>query len=182
MSTDSYASALSDVGIASSADAFDTSLHFDRWLQELQGGQEPLATQKMETYEVEDSDIYFGSFPGSVCELTFEGVLHLDGYSIGDVTSPEGTLMLGKRGRLEGDVRVRVAVIRGCVIGDITASEGVVLESEASVAGEIRTPALSVRWGASIDGDWLSEPNTTPLGQEEDEAEEPRLLAMGAAA
>lgn len=172
MSTVSSASELGNVRTAdaSYADAFDTSSHFDRWLQ-LQGGQEPLATQELENSKVENSEIHSRSFPGSNCKVTFEGalhfegVLHFDGYSIGNISSPDGTLVLTKGGRIGGDINVGVAVIDGCITGNITATERVVLESEARVMGQIRTPALSVRWGAVFDGGCVSSANTTPLGR-----------------
>jgi cytoskeletal protein CcmA (bactofilin family) len=79
--------------------------------------------------------------------------LHFDGYSIGDINSPDGTLVLTKRGRIEADVNVKVAVIKGWVTGDITATERVVLESEARVTGQIHTRSLSMKLGAIFDGE-----------------------------
>ena len=148
-------------------DPFDTSLSFDRWLQDTQQVRNHPVPEPAD--EEAESGMYIGSFPGSNCEITFEGVLHFDGYSIGDISSPDGTLVLTKRGRIEADINVRVAVINGWVTGDITSSERVVLESEARVTGQIYTPALSVRLGAIFDGEcifsmtgdsleWLSRP------------------------
>lgn len=129
-------------------DPFDTNFFFERWLAEVNP-----ARQFLDSDAENESGIFIGSFPGSNCEVCFEGVLHFDGYSIGNITSPDGTLVLTKRGRIEADIDVGVAVIGGWVTGDITASEHVVLESEARVTGQIRTPALSVRLGAVFDGD-----------------------------
>jgi cytoskeletal protein CcmA (bactofilin family) len=81
--------------------------------------------------------------------------LHFDGYSFGPISSPEGTLVLTSRGRIEADVDVRVAIINGWVTGNITATERVVLESEARVTGQILTRALSVKLGAVFDGECL---------------------------
>jgi cytoskeletal protein CcmA (bactofilin family) len=136
-------------------DPFDTSVFFDRWLQDTQADRHSRANETADADDGVDSEIYIGSFPGSNCEIAFEGVLHFDGYSIGNMTSPDGTLVLTKRGRIEADINVRVAVINGWVIGDITASERVVLESEARVTGQIHTPALSVKLGAIFDGECL---------------------------
>jgi cytoskeletal protein CcmA (bactofilin family) len=144
----------------------DTNLFFDRWLQDLQG-ENSFAHGLPATDDGEHSEMYFGSFPGSNCEIEFEGVLHFDGYSIGNLTSPDGTLVLTKRGRIEADVNVRVAVINGWVTGDITATDRVVLESEARVTGQIRTRALSMRLGAIFDGECVFSLPSASVGVED---------------
>ena len=173
-----------DLSNESAADAFDPSLHFDSWLQDLQSGQKPPAAIA-NADEEENSEIYIGSFPGSNCEVSFEGVLHFDGYSIGNISSPEGTLVLTKRGRIEADINVGVAIIFGSVTGNITATERVVLESEARVSGLIRTRALSMRLGAVFDGDCifigLSESAGFDESSEQKQSEELRELAFRAA-
>jgi cytoskeletal protein CcmA (bactofilin family) len=136
-------------------DPFDVSQPFSRWLDDLQATRSPLAHQAAPVKEEEDPGIYIGSFPGSNCEVTFEGVLHFDGYSYGDITSPDGTLVLTKRSRIEADVDVKVAIVHGWVTGNITASERVILESDARVTGQIVTRALSVKLGAVFDGECL---------------------------
>ena len=132
-------------------DDFGLNASFDRWCRDVFG----LDGVLMETEPSEDaeSDIYIGSFPGSNCEVTFEGILHFDGYSIGNISSPEGTLVLTRRGRIEADINVGSAIINGAVTGDIRATERVVLESHAKVTGQIYTPAITIRLGAIFDGD-----------------------------
>jgi cytoskeletal protein CcmA (bactofilin family) len=61
--------------------------------------------------------------------------------------------VLTSRGRIEADVDVKVAIINGWVTGNITATDRVVLESEARVTGQILTRALSVKLGAVFDGE-----------------------------
>ncbi len=134
-----------------SDDVFDLGGSFERWFREIQSESD--AVSECENLRGENSDIYIGSFPGSNCEVTFEGVLHFDGYSFGNISSPDGTLVLTRRGRIEADINVGAAVINGTVIGNINATEKVVLESHAKVTGQIYTPALSVRLGAIFDGD-----------------------------
>jgi cytoskeletal protein CcmA (bactofilin family) len=63
--------------------------------------------------------------------------------------------VLSKCGKIEADIEVGTAIIDGSVTGNITASERVVLESDARVKGQIFTPALSMRLGALLDGDCL---------------------------
>ncbi|MDQ5847041.1 MAG: polymer-forming cytoskeletal protein [Acidobacteriota bacterium] len=135
-------------------DDFGLSVQFERWLKDLKKPRAQLAPEASEVPE-ESPEIYIGSFPGSNCEVTFEGILHFDGYSIGNINSPAGTLVLTKRGRIEADINVGTAIINGSVTGTITASDHVVLESHAKVAGHIHTSALSVRLGAIFDGDCI---------------------------
>lgn len=146
-------------------DPFDTSSFFDRWLQEVGIEEKRVPEPAAVSAEVsEEEAFYIGSFPGSNCEVSFEGVLHFDGYSFGPITSPEGTLVLTKRGRIEADVNVKVAVINGWVTGDITARERVVLENEARVTGQIYTRALCVRLGAIFDGECVLTPPEAAFG------------------
>ena len=137
-------------------DPFDTGFYFERWLKDLNGGWRALPADISDG--AENSEFYIGSFPGSNCEVVFDGVLNFDGYSYGPISSPEGTLVLTQRGRIEADINVRVAIINGWVTGNIIASERVVLESEAKVMGQIYTPALTTRIGAVFEGEVLTTP------------------------
>lgn len=155
MSAASQSIELNTAAQTAALDPFDTRGYFERWLADLNPSQQAIASETADIQAEDASEIFIGSFPGSNCEVCFEGVLHFDGYSIGNITSPDGTLVLTKRGRIEADINVGVAVIGGWVTGDITASDRVVLESEARVTGQIRTPTLSIRLGAVFDGDCL---------------------------
>ncbi len=130
-----------------SVDGFDPGPYFDRWLVEVRA-IDPLACS-------EAGEIYLESARGSSCEVNFDGVLHFDGYTLGNIRSLEGTLVLGKEGRVDADIHVGKAVISGSVTGNINAPEGVVLDSDARVAGQIHTRMLSVRVGAMFEGDCL---------------------------
>ena len=132
--------------------ALDPAAYFDRWLKDVAAARTQPAIEIPFTDELEH-DIYVESRIGSNCEVNFEGVLHFDGYSLGNVVSPSGTLVLTRRGRIEADIDVRVAIIDGAVTGNITGREHVVLESDARVKGKIFTRALSMHLGAILDGD-----------------------------
>ena len=174
------------VSSESSADLFDVGPCFERWEQEVQSIQKPFTSGVPEIREEEKSEIYIGSFPGSNCEIVFEGELHFDGYSIGNISSPGGTLLLTKRGRIEADIDVGVALINGSVTGNITATERVVLGSNAQVTGHIKTPALSVRLGAIFDGECLFIGGAGTSGSDtpspEKQPEEQESFAIGAVA
>lgn len=61
------------------ADAFDPSVHFERWLQDLQAGQKPLAPESPEIPEEENWEI-------SACVSS----LDTEGLFVYDVSSPLG--------------------------------------------------------------------------------------------
>lgn len=130
--------------------AFDPKVYFDRWFADVQRTGQRLAAEPCPGEE-----IYFESTRGSKCEVTFEGVLHFDGYTVGNIRSPEGTLVLAKEGRVDADIDVGKAVISGSVNGNINAPEGVILDSDARVTGRIHTRMLSVSVGALFEGDCL---------------------------
>lgn len=50
------------------------------------------------------------------------------------------------------DIEVGVAVINGCVNGNIRARQRVVLQSQARVEGNIETPSLAISDGAVFEG------------------------------
>jgi len=133
---------------------FSPAAYFDRWLADVASAASQPAIELPFTDDL-DQDFFVESRIGSNCELNFEGVLQFDGYSLGNVVSPSGTLVLTRRGRIEADIDVRVAIIAGTVTGNITARDHVVLESDARVKGQIFTRALSTRLGAILHGDCL---------------------------
>lgn len=129
---------------------FDPGIYFDQWWEQLQVS---LAERTDEAASDDGSRMSIESLPGSNCEVEFEGVLHFDGHSMGNIKSPGGALIVTKRGRVDADIDVGVAVISGVVEGNITASERVFLDSDALVKGQIYTRRLSVKPGAIFDGD-----------------------------
>jgi cytoskeletal protein CcmA (bactofilin family) len=131
---------------------FDPSQYFDQWFRDLQVSR----TERVaEDVSPDDSCMSIQSLPGSNCEVTFEGVLHFDGHSMGNIRSAGGALVITKKGRVDADIDVGVAIINGIVIGNITASERVFLDSDALVKGQILTRRLSVKPGAIFEGDCI---------------------------
>lgn len=165
------------------ADAFDPRVYFDRWLEDVQGGPKNPTPEAQANEEEGSSGIFMESLPGSNCEVTFEGVLHFNGHSIGNISSPEGTLVLTRSGRIEADINVGVAVINGSVTGNITAAERVLLDSNARVTGKIITPLLSVRVGAIFAGDcWFTSSPEPTVGEKPVKEQPEKLKRMAAGA
>ena len=63
-----------------------------------------------------------------------------------------GTVVVGESGYLEANMRVKDIVIAGKVLGNLEASEKVVLKSNAVLIGDLRTRLLVVEEGAVFQG------------------------------
>ncbi|EKD50340.1 MAG: hypothetical protein ACD_62C00567G0003 [uncultured bacterium] len=88
------------------------------------------------------------SFEG---KLIFEGNVHVNGKFKGEIYS-SGELMVGKSGYLEGLVEIGTIVIQGEVRGNIKASHQIVINSPATVRGDIIAPSLIIEEGAVFEG------------------------------
>jgi cytoskeletal protein CcmA (bactofilin family) len=129
----------------SAALVFDTRLVFEQWLHSLK------ASPKREN-EPARRNTELDTFGETNCDVTFDGVLQIDSLVKGNIRSTHGTLMMSRKGRVEADIDVRIAIIDGCLEGRLRATEHVVLESSARVSGEIHTPSLEIKNGAVFEG------------------------------
>jgi cytoskeletal protein CcmA (bactofilin family) len=131
----------------------DTKADFEAWLERLKPRQSIGDSRKQST-AVEDHkpDFFVVCGEGTDCRISFEGVLHIEGFLSGNIDSEGGSLVTGS-GLIDGNIRVGAAFIDGSVIGNIRATERVVLYAEAKVAGNIISPALSTKPGALFEGD-----------------------------
>jgi cytoskeletal protein CcmA (bactofilin family) len=118
---------------------FDPDSYFGEWLAAIE------ALREREPEEPSAGVLLNGN------ELDFEGVVSFDDQLAERLEAP-GTLVVAEHGRLQGDVDVTLALIDGVFKGNITATEGVVIENHAVVIGDIYTPMLTIRGGAIIDG------------------------------
>ncbi len=84
-------------------------------------------------------------------ELSYEGVMKIDGKVEGKITS-KGKLVLGKGGNVAAEVIVGHAQIEGAVKGNVTATERLELAAGASLHGDVRTTRLAVTEGATLVG------------------------------
>src|SRR4051794_26223532 len=81
---------------------YDPAAYFDQWLAAV---SQPVSEFPLVDTNPED-EIFLESRVGSNCEVNFEGLLRFDGYSLGNVVSAGGTLVLSRRGRIEADIDV----------------------------------------------------------------------------
>ena len=85
-------------------------------------------------------------------ETSFQKMLRVDGQLTGQITSADGTLIVGTSGQVDANIVVATAIINGKVNGDIIATKMLQLVKTAQVVGNIQAPRLVVEDGALIEG------------------------------
>jgi cytoskeletal protein CcmA (bactofilin family) len=90
---------------------------------------------------------------GSAFEGTFqvESSIRVDGVVSGKLTASD-TLVVGKEGEVNADVKVKNAIVGGKLIGTLEASNKVVLESRSLLLGDLKAKLLVVAEGAVFQG------------------------------
>ncbi|MCU1264013.1 MAG: Integral rane protein CcmA involved in cell shape determination [Acidobacteria bacterium] len=148
----------------------DTKADFEAWLERLKPRQ-PIGDPRKQSPQLENHkpDFFVVCTDGSDCRISFDGVLHIEGFLSGSIHSDGGTLVTGC-GLIDGNIQVGAAFIDSSIIGNIRATERVVLYAEAKVAGNIISPALSTKPGALFEGDCVLHetilPRHVPLNSE----------------
>lgn len=88
-------------------------------------------------------------------KITFTGDLRVDGVVRGDLEvwqSTSGTLVVGKEGRVEGNVEATNVVVNGTVNGLVRATDIVGLGKTAHVTGDIHYGRMVARGAATVKG------------------------------
>lgn len=90
---------------------------------------------------------------GSVVEgnVKVQNSMRVDGRIKGQVMASD-SIVVGKEGEIEGELRVKNIIIGGRVKGKIFASGKVVLEARSVFQGELKTAKLVIDDGATFDG------------------------------
>jgi cytoskeletal protein CcmA (bactofilin family) len=96
--------------------------------------------------------------------VKFKGTIRLDGELKGSVHGPGGAVVIGESARIEGDIHVGVAVIRGVVKGTVQAEKRIEVYAPGQVLGDIVTPVLSVEEGVAFSGNCTMK-TQTKLGE-----------------
>ncbi|EKE18319.1 MAG: hypothetical protein ACD_10C00038G0002 [uncultured bacterium] len=88
--------------------------------------------------------------------IRFTGGLRIDGEVVGSVEATDGasssTLVLSEHARVEGAVCVAHLVINGTVVGPVTVSESLEMQSKARIVGEVDYAMIEMHQGAVIEG------------------------------
>ncbi len=89
--------------------------------------------------------------------LVFEGSLILNGHAQGTIESKEGTILVGEKAVIHGDIFVRNATISGEIRGTVKASERIELRPPARVFGDLTAPVVLMDAGVTFDGKCTTE-------------------------
>ena len=83
--------------------------------------------------------------------LNFDGTVRIDGKFEGKVIT-EDTLIIGETGHLMAEISAGTVICMGRVEGTIVASKKVEIHSTSKVLGNIKSPAIDIELGGTLDG------------------------------
>jgi cytoskeletal protein CcmA (bactofilin family) len=81
----------------------------------------------------------------------FRGALMLNGRFKGELTSPD-TLIVGEKAVVHGEIHAGQVVVRGEIVGNVTATERIELRGAARLIGDIDAPVVVVEEGVLFEG------------------------------
>ncbi len=90
---------------------------------------------------------------GSIFEGKFyiQGSLEINGKFEGEIKT-EGQIIIGKTGKVKTNVIARKVIVGGTLIGNVKASDEVVLLDTGRILGDVSTPILNVQKGVVVQG------------------------------
>jgi cytoskeletal protein CcmA (bactofilin family) len=83
--------------------------------------------------------------------LSLQGDFHIDTEFRGELET-DGRITVGPNGSVVGDLRGREVVIRGAVVGDVTAPRQLIVEAGGKLHGDIETACLEIQKHAFFQG------------------------------
>ena len=88
--------------------------------------------------------------------LRFTGGLRIDGEVKGDIEAVNGasssTLVLSEHGRIEGAVTVSHLILNGTIVGAVTVTDTLEMQSKARIVGDVDYALIEMHQGAVIEG------------------------------
>lgn len=94
-------------------------------------------------------------------DLKAGGDIRIDGTLVGNLNC-QAKLIIGPKGRIEGDVECVNAVVEGSFKGNLLVKDMLNLRETAKVSGDIRAKKMAVMAGCEINGTCTVTGNATP--------------------
>lgn len=94
-------------------------------------------------------------------DILTAGELRIDGEVRGNVLARAGqscTLVVGEKGRVDGDIEVPRLIVSGLLTGRVVAEEYLMLRSKARVNCDVEYARIEIQPGAVIHGQLLRRP------------------------
>ncbi len=92
-------------------------------------------------------------------DIKYQGGLRLDGAIKGNVTTTDdaedSVLTISECGRIEGDIHVAYAIIKGEVVGNVYTSKKLELSAKSRISGNVEYNLLQMASGSEINGQML---------------------------
>ncbi len=92
-------------------------------------------------------------------KVKVQGSIHVDGVIDGNVDVSE-SLIIGKSGKVEGEIHAKDCLVGGKVKGNIISDEKVEFQSGASLKGDIKCKRLVIEEGVLFDGNCIMSDKT----------------------
>lgn len=90
---------------------------------------------------------------GNIC---FSGGLRVDGEIKGNIDAADGassaTLVLSEQARIEGSVSVAHLILNGTIVGAVTVTDSLEMQSKARIVGDVDYALIEMHQGAVIEG------------------------------
>jgi cytoskeletal protein CcmA (bactofilin family) len=107
-------------------------------------------------------------------EFEAEEDLMIDGRVEGTITHRAEHLTIGPHGNVRADIVARHVLVQGRVVGNIRASETIVVEPSANVAGNLIAPRIGLKEGAQFDGNIQMKGTAANAGKQQPPEQEAR--------
>jgi cytoskeletal protein CcmA (bactofilin family) len=91
--------------------------------------------------------------------IKFMQDLSVDGKVEGEITSPNGMLVVGQNAELRGEIKTKSVTVYGKVHGNITVDERCELKANAQLHGDLKAARLVIEEGATFVGKSEVTPN-----------------------
>ena len=87
-------------------------------------------------------------------DVTFTGLMHIDGNVEGSIvsTTENDTLTISESGRISGTIKAGNLLINGTIEGDITASAKIEVAAKARINGNIYYVNIEMESGSQVNG------------------------------
>ncbi len=91
--------------------------------------------------------------------IRFQQDLSIDGKVEGEISSPNGILVVGQNAELRGEIKTKSVTVYGRVHGNITVDERCELKANAQLHGDLKAARLVIEEGATFVGKSEVTPN-----------------------